>query len=247
MIPDWQLPDGVDRGLHDYLNSAEMVGGYDAIMANSPLAQFDVQYCETWFPSPGSLVDLGCGTGRLGRYFTGKGFKVLGVDLSEEMLKAARAAGNAGEFLHRSLLDESLWPGEPFDYAACLFSTLGMVIGAENRLKVLKNAFVKLNPGGVFVLHVHNRHFTGLGIRGWFNGDLQMPQAYGGAPLTLHHYSRGEALRMMKEVGFQILDVQAVGLNGPLNPKWLFPTLRAYGYLIAAKKPHSVALGLGGE
>ena len=37
MIPDWQLPAGVDRGLHDYMNSTEMVGGYDEAMNGSPM------------------------------------------------------------------------------------------------------------------------------------------------------------------------------------------------------------------
>ena len=35
MIPDWQLPPGVDRGLWDYLHSGEMVRGYDGQVAAS--------------------------------------------------------------------------------------------------------------------------------------------------------------------------------------------------------------------
>ena len=58
MIPDWQLPSGVDRGLHDYLRSAEMVRGYDAMMAISPLAALDCAFCERHFPTPGKLLDL---------------------------------------------------------------------------------------------------------------------------------------------------------------------------------------------
>ena len=33
MIPDWQLPEGVDRGLWDYLHAGDMVAGYDEQMA----------------------------------------------------------------------------------------------------------------------------------------------------------------------------------------------------------------------
>src|SRR5206468_1554343 len=90
MIPDWQLPPGVDRGLWDYLHAADMVAGYDEAMRASPLAAADVAFCEKAFPTPGRLVDLGCGTGRLCLHFTAKGFECVGVDLSEEMLAKAR-------------------------------------------------------------------------------------------------------------------------------------------------------------
>src|SRR4051794_19905937 len=89
MIPDWQLPAGVDRGLWDYLHSTEMVSGYDAQMAASPLAAQDIAFCEKHFKQ-GSLLDLGCGTGRLCHHFAKKGFACTGVDLSDAMLEQAR-------------------------------------------------------------------------------------------------------------------------------------------------------------
>ena len=55
--PDWQLPEGVDRGLWDYLHAADMVRGYDEQMAASPLARADVAFCEAAFPTPGRLID----------------------------------------------------------------------------------------------------------------------------------------------------------------------------------------------
>jgi SAM-dependent methyltransferase len=169
MIPDWQLPPGVDRGLWDYLHAGDMVAGYDAQMRASPLAAADVAWCEQAFPTPGRLVDLGCGTGRLAIHFARRGFECVGVDLSDEMLSQARAnataAGVSVEWRNANLVDLADLPDAGFDYAACLFSTLGMVRGAENRAKVLGSAFRVLKPGGRFVLHVHNRWFRGLGAR----------------------------------------------------------------------------------
>lgn len=239
MIPDWQLPPGVDRGLHDYLRSAEMVRGYDAMMAISALASVDCEFCERWFPTPGRLLDLGCGTGRLGRSFGPKGFEYVGVDLSEEMLAVAEAQKTTARetFVRANLVelpDEEL---RDFDYAACLFSTLGMILGGANREAVLRNAFRTLRPGGRFVLHVHNRYFHGLGFRGWRGGDIAMPQAYGGAPLTLHHYSLGEAVHSVREVGFKVLETMPVSAGGLLTKRWCWAKVRTYGYLIAAVKP----------
>jgi ubiquinone/menaquinone biosynthesis C-methylase UbiE len=246
-IPDWQLPPGVDRGLWDYLHAADMVSGYDEQMRASPLAAADVAFCESTFPQPGRLVDLGCGTGRLCAHFAAKGFECVGVDLSGEMLAKAWQNAPSATFVKANLVELTELADQSFDYAACLFSTLGMIRGHENRAKVLANAFRLLKPGGRFVLHVHNRFFRGLGLarvasqffRTLFErssaGDVSMPQAYGGAPLTLHHFTRREAVRMVWEAGFATLDVLPLGATGE-KARW--PTAgRAYGWLIAAERP----------
>lgn len=243
-IPDWQLPAGVDRGLWDYLHAADMVAGYDEQVRGSPLAGADVAFCEGAFPAPGRLLDLGCGTGRLCAHFAAKGFACVGVDLSDEMLAAARAHVPAATFVRANLVELVEPPGGPFDWAACLFSTLGMVRGAGPRARVLANARAALRPGGAFVLHAHNRYFRGLGARRVLRerlkalvgapsaGDLAMPQAYGGAPLTLHHFARGELLRALAGAGFAVEEVRAIGTDGA-------PARGAgtYGWLVRARRP----------
>ncbi len=248
MIPDWQLPPGVDRGLWDYLRADDMVSSYDAQMAASPLANADVAFCEHAFPTPGRLIDLGCGTGRLCLHFAAKGYECVGVDLSEPMLAQARAnataAGVACEWRAANLVELGDLPERSFDYAACLFSTLGMVRGVENRAKVVANAARLLKPGGRLVLHAHNRFFRGLGgsvarrqlLRTLFRrpdaGDVTMPQTYGGAPLTLHHFTRRSAGRLLTAAGFKLIEVRAVGVDGkPTRGR------AAYGYLLLAERP----------
>ena len=243
--PDWQLPPGVDRGLWDYLHSPDMVRGYDAQLADSPLARADVAFCESVFTTPGRLLDLGCGTGRLCVHFARKGFDCVGVDLSDEMLAKARANAPTAEFVRANLVDLAGLPDRSFDYAACLFSTLGMVRGAENRAAALASAARVLKPGGRFVLHVHNRWFRGLGwkrVAGEFvrtllgrpgAGDVTMPQTYGGAPLTLHHFTRREAEGLLAAAGFRVAAVRPVSEAGDGAAK----PGRVYGYLIAAEAP----------
>ncbi len=235
MIPDWQLPPGVDRGLHDYMRSAEMVAGYDAMMAASPLAALDVRFCQRWFATPGRVIDLGCGTGRLAKPLTELGHEYVGVDLSEEMLRAFVPVPSATVVVG-NLVESASLPAGPFDSAACLFSTLGMIRGEDNRRTAVENVAKLLKPGGVFVLHVHNRYFRGLGWKGIRASDITMSQSYGGAPLTLHHFGRREAVRLLTAAGFRILEVMPVAAEGELRKPWLFPTRRAYGYLIAAER-----------
>jgi SAM-dependent methyltransferase len=254
---DWQLPPGVNRGLWDYLHSPAVARGYDAGLAGTPLLDIDQRFVAEYCPRPGRLLDLGCGTGRLLVPFARQGYRVLGVDLSAEMLAVARAkAGAAGAAVHllrANLAELDCLRDGCFDYAACLFSTLGMVVGSAVRRRVVGHAFRVLRPGGRFVLHVHNRWFNAWDrggrawllrdwLRGWGGserGDRVMPVHQGVAGLTLHLFTRREAVRLLAAAGFRVLAVRPVSLraDGRLPfPAW-FGWLRAYGYLLAAERP----------
>ena len=243
--PDWQLPDGVDRGLRDYFRAADMVADYEAQVAASPLAAADLRLCERVFAAPGPLVDLGCGTGRLARHFAARGFAVTGVDLSDAMLAEARrlAAGAPVEWVRANLVGLAELADASFDYAACLFSTLGMVRGAANREAALESFARVLKPGGALVLHAHNVFYPGLGARRvwrqrWLTltgsesaGDITMPQAYAGAPLTLHHFRRDELWWDLADAGFRVEEMHGVGVGGELRR-----ARGAYGFLAVARR-----------
>jgi SAM-dependent methyltransferase len=257
-LADWQLPPGVTRGLWDYLHDPAIAQGYDERLAGTPLLEVDLRFAERHFPTPGRLLDLGCGTGRLLVPFARRGFSVVGVDLSEEMLRAAgakaAAAGVAVGLVKANLVELNAFADGAFDYAACLFSTLGMVSGAEERRQVVGHAWRVLRPGGTLVLHVHNRWFSVWDPEGrrWLGrdvlrslagsreaGDRLMPPHQGIAGLTLHLLTRGEAARLLRGAGFALTEVLPVSLraDGRLPWPWWFGGLRAYGYLIAARRP----------
>jgi ubiquinone/menaquinone biosynthesis C-methylase UbiE len=254
---DWQLPVGVDHGLWDYLNSTSLARGYDVALAGPTLFNADEDFVERHCPTPGRLIDLGCGTGRLLLAFARRGFQVVGVDLSAEMLAVAREkaaeAGVAVSLVQANLAELNAVADGAFDYAACLFSTLGMVRGADIRRRVVDHVFRVLRPGGRFVLHVHNRWFNAFDPVGrrWLVrnllasaldrdkvGDRDMPVHQGIAGLTLHSFTRTEVIRLLRRAGFRIVEVQKIGLakEGKLSWPALFGALRAYGYLLAAEK-----------
>src|SRR5688572_7988578 len=135
MPADWQLPPGVSRGLWDYLHDAAVARSYDDQLANTPLLSYDRDFVIEHCRPPGRLIDLGCGTGRLAISLAQQGYQVLAVDLSAPMLglvgDKARAAGVHVERLQANLVELDCLADGSFDYAACLFSTLGMIAGAD--------------------------------------------------------------------------------------------------------------------
>jgi ubiquinone/menaquinone biosynthesis C-methylase UbiE len=256
-LPDWKLPAGTSRGILAYTSDVELARNYDARLAGTPLLQYDLRFAERFLTPPGKLIDLGCGTGRLLLPFAQLGYSVVGVDLSEEMLRVAaekfRAAGLAVPLIRANLVELDGFRDEVFDYAVCLFSTLGMIIGAEYRRQMLAHVHRLLKPDGRFVLHVHNRGFhiwTQAGrrwlvqdtLRRWRKsedaGDFEMPHHDGIAGLALHHFSRNEIERELNLTGFRILAVEPVSTRPDCQSRlrWLAARWRAYGYLIAAER-----------
>jgi SAM-dependent methyltransferase len=256
--PDWQLPPGVNRGLWDYLHDSDIANGYDQALKDASLLTVDLRFTERHFARTGDVIDLGCGTGRLAVRLASIGHRVVGVDLSEEMLRVldakARAANVNVARVKANLVQLDGLANQTFDYAACLFSTLGMIAGSENRRRVLQHAFRLLRAGGVFVLHVHNRwhNLYDPAGRRWLLldslsrlarlddlGDRPMPTHNGLAGLALHHYTQREIIGDLRKAGFLVREVQPVALNqdGMLFRPWFLGRLRCYGYLLAAERP----------
>ncbi|MFL5244796.1 MAG: class I SAM-dependent methyltransferase [Gemmataceae bacterium] len=255
--PDWQLPAGVTRGLWDYVHDPHIANHYDAYLAHSSLFRADLAFVERHCPQPGRLIDLGCGTGRLLIHLARRGYPVVGVDLSEEMLKVARARAREASvevtLLKATLVQLDALQDQSFSYAACLFSTLGMVNGPEERRRVVAHTYRLLRPGGTFILHVHNRWFNFWDPQGrlWLlkdlfrslagrpeAGDRPMPPHQGIGELSLHHFTRREAKALLKQAGFRLREVYPLSLRTDgrlLYPYW-FRWLRSYGYLLAAQR-----------
>lgn len=250
--PDWKMPAGTTQSVWDYANDPDVARTYDSKLTGTPLLEFDLRFAEKFFGPSGTLVDLGCGTGRLILPFAERGLSVLGVDLSGDMLKVAsekaRMAAVTMLLIRANLVELDCLKDQSFDYAACLFSTLGMISGRENRRQTLSHARRILKPGGRFLLHVHNLWFhlgTRAGRRWLWRDRLSAlagrPDAgdYSAAPgVALHHFSRREILKDLRATGFKTLTVVPISLRSDcrLPLPWLLSGFRAYGFLIGAQR-----------
>lgn len=94
------------------------------------------------------LLDIACGTGRHA-YFLKDEFKVIGVDISEEMLKIAREKVHGVEFITGDMKKLDL--GRKFDAVICMFSAMNYNVTFEELKLTLTNFYDHLNKGGVLI------------------------------------------------------------------------------------------------
>ena len=108
-------------------------------------------------PAGSAVEDLGCGRGRHAIPLALKGFRVTGVDISENMLQLARnrarREGARIEWVQEDM--RTFRRHDAFDVALSLFTSYGYFSDAENQ-KVLENIGYSLRKGGVFLLDLRN-------------------------------------------------------------------------------------------
>jgi SAM-dependent methyltransferase len=100
----------------------------------------------------GLVVDLGCGSGIVARAVTEAGYEVVGVDLSEDMLRLAAVHAPAASFVQGPVID--------FDVPACVAVTavgecLNYAFDERTSLAEVAGLFERvheaLEPGGVLL------------------------------------------------------------------------------------------------
>lgn len=106
---------------------------------------------------PKTAVDLACGTGSVALLLAREGLKVVGVDLSEEMLTvAAQKAQEADLFVQytcQGLQDMKLPRG--VDMAVCALDGLDYILDPADCKKAIGRVYKALNPGGIFIFDVN--------------------------------------------------------------------------------------------
>ena len=254
--PLWRMPRGVNASLWDYARSERLAAEEDAYFRDHPLFLRDAALLDSRFSEPTSLIDLGCGAGRLSLHFARKGFAVTAIDLSFPMLskvrEKARGEGLDIRTVRANLCDMGAIRDGAFGAAIAMFSTLGMIRGAALRRRALAEFGRVLQPGGVLAMHAHNlwlnlhdpqgrRWLLGNLFEAWTRnreaGDRRM--TYRGIPaMEVHLYRFGELRKALLAAGLAIEKVvhldatTSESIPGP----WFLGNYRAGGWVIFARR-----------
>lgn len=143
---------------------------YDALTANvsyDTVAQVLSSLLTRYGKGRGLLLDLACGTGSVSVRLAEKGYEVIGVDLSPEMLSEAQnKAYSAGQnilFLCQDMTALDLYG--TVDAAVCTLDGLCHLPDEESLSAALRKVSLFMNPGGVFLFDVNSvyKHRAVLG------------------------------------------------------------------------------------
>lgn len=139
---------------------AEYAASYDALYADKDYdAECDL--LEAIFRRSGrpigTVLDLGCGTGAHAVRLAQRGHEVVGVDLSDGMLEAARrraerAGSSPVSFMRGDIRSVRL--DRQFDAVICMFAVLGYQTSDQDVADALETVRIHLAPGGPFVFDV---------------------------------------------------------------------------------------------
>lgn len=125
---------------------------YDLLNATKDYAA-EADYVARLLGDARSILELGCGTGRHAELLASKGFDVLGVDRSEEMLAVARRrTAPRLAFAHGDA--QTFRAGRTFDAVISLFHVVSYQVEQPELQAMLATARTHLPDGGTFLFDV---------------------------------------------------------------------------------------------
>ncbi len=125
--------------------------------------RYDAQRSKAWgearwlarfadaLPRGGSILDLGCGSGRpIAEWLIGEGFQLTGADFSEKMLELARTRWPDGDWRLCDMRNLDL--GDTFDGLVCWDSFFHLT--QDEQREAFPRLAAHLNPGGLLMVTV---------------------------------------------------------------------------------------------
>ena len=148
-------------------------------------------------PEGSSVIDLGCGTGILTNALSERGYNVIGIDASDDMLAQARANFPAISFIHADAADFMV--NAPVN--AVFSNAVLHWIDRDNQPKMMKCVHEALKTGGQFVFEM-----GGFRCAGMIHDMLaDMFKKYGyDYVMPFYFPSIGEYASMLEAEGFSV-------------------------------------------
>jgi SAM-dependent methyltransferase len=102
---------------------------------------------------PSTALDLACGTGGLALALAGRGWRVVGLDLSPAMIRVACGKGSSAEFQVGDMRSFDL--GTRFDLVTCAFDSFNYLLSLDEVRAAFRCVRTHLQPGGLFLFDLN--------------------------------------------------------------------------------------------
>ncbi len=160
----------------------------------------------------GLILDIGCGTGEQSLFLASRGYQVVGVDISKEMLMKANE--NAKENMVKDKLSLVMASAEALPFRDKSFNGLISIFGVFNHIPGAYHAFQEtrrvLRSGGRAIFTVVNR----WNLTWWINALLKFKinwiisslrsKEYPVNGLWTYYYTRNELNNILRRIGYRV-------------------------------------------
>ncbi len=134
---------------------------YDALMEDVDYPAwadfYEAQFARYADKKPSMVLDLGCGTGVLTNLLAGRGYDMIGIDLSGEMLSrassAALAEGKSVLYLEQDMRSFDLYG--TVDAVVCSLDGINYLTKKEDVARCFARVHTFLGDGGLFLFDVN--------------------------------------------------------------------------------------------
>lgn len=136
---------------------------YDIFMDNIPYdnwVEFIEQIWDKYDLKPELICEIGCGTGNITQRLANKGYDMLGIDISEDMLMVARDKNYDNE-TNIMYLMQDMRKFELFGTVDCILSicdSLNYIRTEAELKKVFKLVDNYLDPNGLFIFDLNTKY-----------------------------------------------------------------------------------------
>lgn len=209
--------------VRDYFCGEKVLEYYTHAATSIGLWESESKVFQRVFPDKSaSLLELGCGCGRISFGLWELGYKhLLATDFSRKMIERARRLGRALDYgVHLRVADATrlAFEDDLFDGAVFGFNGLMQIPARINRRKAMSEIFRVLRPGSYFVFTTHDREcakwkkFWRREKLAW-RKEKQIPELleYGDrfestdmGKLYIHVPTKADVMSDLREAGFKV-------------------------------------------
>lgn len=132
---------------------------YDKLMYDvdyKKWADFIESIFKRYKQNPSLILDLACGTGSFTIEMAKRGYDMIGIDISIDMLNCAKEKSAGLEnilYLNQDMINFELYG--TVDAIVLLMDSLNYILYKKDIKKLLKNVHNYLNPGGLFIFDIN--------------------------------------------------------------------------------------------
>lgn len=148
-------------------------------------------------PEHAKIIDIGCGPGRDAKVFSEKGYHVVGIDFSLNMIQIAEKCAPKAKF-HVMKIESLNFPQETF-FGAWAHASL-LHVSKKKMPLILGKIFSILKKEGVFFISVKQGE-----------GEINEKDVrYGGIEKFWAYFQENEIVELLENTGFKILDTALI-------------------------------------